>query len=152
MDQQVFVRFLNREKRRQAAVEQLQEIVSEFPDLLEQLLNESDPFHGNITPAPRPTTHASVNGQARASTAFQRVVKLFIDRDNPWVDTGEVSRESSVSRNAVAHILWSAHKDEFEQKPHPTHQRMKLWRMKPESFDKYSKQARLFDGEEKILK
>ncbi len=42
------------------------------------------------------------------------------------MDTAQISQKSGVSRNAVAGILWSVNKTDFEKKAHPTLKRGSL--------------------------
>ncbi len=115
-----------RQKRRLDAVEMLRNLLTEFPDLLDDLLGLKPGILTGIT-----TTGSPVGRPPRSGTAYQRIAHTFIQNDNSWLDTGEISRQSNVSRNAVASVLWSLHKGDFEKKDHATHKRMKVWRMNP---------------------
>ncbi len=132
-------RFVAKQQAKLRAAEQLQEIAREFPELIEELFGKQP--------------HAPVNGEASGrgrsgkGTAFARIVRLFLQNDNSWLDTAAITDMSGVHRNVAATVLWSVKKDDFEQRPHETHARMKVWRLKPERFDQLRKQRRLFDND-----
>src|SRR5687767_9012219 len=101
-----------REGRRLAAIAQIEQIAAEFPDLLEEFFRACGMKVGSeprATNGEVPKTH--VGRRARSGTAYQRLVKVFLENDNAWTDTSQLTIRSNVIRNVVAHILWSAHRD-----------------------------------------
>jgi hypothetical protein len=139
------------EARAQAA-RQLQSIIREFPELLKEILDADSTAELPVVvslPAPQRTILATVTRAKKSAarpTAFQRVASVFLNNENDWVDTSTLVQRSGVSRNVAATVLWSAHREQFEQRPHQTHKRMKLWRLTPEAYDNLMDQQRLFIG------
>src|SRR4051812_22300172 len=105
LSQNVLQRIMDRQRRRLAAIEQLQAILEEFPDLSAELLGDRA-LPGETPTRPSPSPRAS-------GTAFERVARLFFQNGNDWLDTSVITIGSGVSRNVVATILWSAHKNDF---------------------------------------
>jgi hypothetical protein len=142
-----------REARRSHAISELQRIAVEFPDILDEFLRatgmlevEAAGANGSNNDGLEPVPVKRAGRKPRSGTAYQNVVRVFMERKNDWTATSEITARSGVARNAVAHILWSAHKNDFEQQPHQTHKRMKIWRMKPEALDRAKDQQRMFQS------
>jgi hypothetical protein len=143
-DPQVLNEWVKRNEERASASRQLQKIVQEHPDLLEELLRLYRAAPSRPA-APIVGRRARIVGSSRG-TAFERIARLFLENGNEWLDTSCLVKQSGVVRNVAATVMWSVHKDDFEQRPHSTHKRMKLWRLTPQAFDRLKQQNRLFDG------
>ena len=129
---------VKRSEERTAAARQLQQIAREFHELIEDLLR----LHKKPIQQVRVTRP---DRRKTRGTAFERIARVFIDGGNEWVDTSELVKRSGVSRNVAATVMWSVHRDDFDQRPHSTHKRMKIWRLKTEAFDRLKQQRRLFE-------
>ena len=75
--------------------------------------------------APRPPSSDGL-------TQHQQIVQFFRDRNNKWTSAPLIMKATGLSRGAVAHDLYKAHRERFEQKGHPVNQKLKLWRLREE--------------------
>jgi hypothetical protein len=142
-------RLLAKQRARTEAAEKLLAIAREFPELIAELLTLH--AHPNETGgAAEPSAREGIGGRrTKKGSAFSRIVRLFFENNNEWIDTGTITSKASVSRNVAATVLWSSHKDDFEQRPHEHHAKMKVWRLRPERIDPLRKQLPLFASPQK---
>lgn len=137
--------FVRRNVERAEAARQLQKIVTQFPELLADLVQLHQPV-----PDASPIARRGRRAKNTRGTAYERITRIFLQTGNAdWFDTSQIVEKSGVQRNVVANVMWSVHRADFEQRPHPTHAKMKLWRLTPEAYDRLKKQNRLFDAEAK---
>jgi hypothetical protein len=133
-------RLVEKQRRRLDAAETLERIITEFPDLISELLDTEN--NGQ---------NRKKNGIRRIrfvpkTTAFARIAKVFLDNPDEWIDTAHLVKKSGVDRNSAATVLWSTHKDDFVQEDHPAHKRMKVWKLRQEAADRIRNQQQLFDS------
>lgn len=118
-------------ERRLGAAKQIRQLLSEFPELAEELRLALACSDSPVTrPAratgtrltPVPATHAS-------GTYFDRIKDFFEGHQNEWASAPRIGEITGISRGGVAHVLWRTHRDHFEQQPHAIHKKLKLWRL-----------------------
>lgn len=125
---QIVERLIDRQQARTKAYMELSRILSEFPDLINELLE--------YMKAEGKSVGTSDTNKADKRTSYERAVAAFVREGNEWMDTAALTKSAGVQRNQLATVLWSTHKGDFEQRAHPTHKRMKQWRLRAEAFSR----------------
>ncbi|MEM9347454.1 MAG: hypothetical protein AAGB26_12630 [Planctomycetota bacterium] len=62
-------------------------------------------------------------------THFERICQLYCQRKNGWLSVSDIRLGTEIGRGAIAQVLYTTYKDCFERKPHPSHAKMKVWRL-----------------------
>src|SRR4051794_27011557 len=108
---------IGRATRRLEALKTISQILTEFPDLAAELgiqLADEPVFQANMSRVfldsarmqPRPVT-----------SNFERIRRFFVDNGNQWEQAPRIGQALGLTRGTVATVLWTSHKDQFEQAP-----------------------------------
>ncbi|MEM9019994.1 MAG: hypothetical protein AAGC44_05470 [Planctomycetota bacterium] len=73
-------------------------------------------------------------GPLWGDTHYERIQKLFCERQNKWLSVSDIRLATDIGRGATAQILYTTHSESFDKKPHPHHASMKLWRLNERAY------------------
>lgn len=71
------------------------------------------------------------------STHRDRILRLFVDRENEWLTIPDIRNVTGIGRGPIAQVVYSTHAQEFDRKPHPSHAKMRMWRLMPHVFEAF---------------
>ena len=111
------------------------ELLSKFPELLAEL-GIDDGRHG-LGPAVLFEEAAKAESE-RLMSNFERVRSFFLAKQNEWAEAPRIGEALNMSRGTVATVLWTSHRDSFEQAPVAGSIKKKKWRLKPEAYHQHS--------------
>ena len=64
------------------------------------------------------------------TTIWQRVQEHYLSTGNQWAAITDIAKVMGINRAAICQVFYSTHAESVESMPHPTFQRIKLWRLK----------------------
>lgn len=124
-----------RTRRRDSAIESLQTIASQFPELVVACA-DSLRHACSAPPASPNTTHAQSDqpkgrrGRPADNLEKIKAVLEFISDGLTFID---IADRSGLSRSAVRHVCETVFPEQFVWEKSPDDGRAKIWRLKPES-------------------
>ncbi len=113
-----------RAERRLEGLRHIRELAQDDPDLLVDLVAELGVCrNGQQIRQPR---------KRGKLTHFQQIRTYFEGHSNAWRSAPQIIQDTGLTRGAVSHILYRAHKDAFDKRKKANNEKVKVWRLRKE--------------------
>jgi hypothetical protein len=146
---------IDRTRRRLDALEKISAILAEFPELVDELgigtaepVTFSDPDTvQELNLHRRPVASIGRNGEIRrldrfghmtsvgSVSNFQRIRHFFVETGNRWAQAPYIGERLNLTRGTVATVLWTSHRDQFDQASVDGSEKKKQWRLKSDVYE-----------------
>lgn len=115
---------IDRAEKRLRALQQINVILREFPEIAAELgIGDGS----TATPKSLPPRDGSLSN-------FERIRNYFVRHSNQWEQAPRIGNALGMSRGTVATVLWTSHRDQFEQSAVDGSIKKKKWRLLPDVF------------------